>query len=283
MPVIVNGPTRLPADPPEPLRIGTVPFFNALPLTFGLDERTDVILRRLPPAQLAAALDADCLDAALVPAIDYQHAAHPWSILPVGAIGSRGPVLTVQVFSRCPLDRITTLAVDTDSHTSVALAQIIWRLHYGCPLQTTLLDTNDALPDAVLLIGDKVLAQNGQWPHQLDLGAAWHELTRLPFVYAFWAVRHPRHAHRITVILEEARREGMRRLDSIISRHARAHGFDRQLAHPYFTQNICYDMGSDQMQGLNRFYQLAHDLGLTSALRKLFLPDKDLRPATSTV
>ena len=269
---MVNGPTRLPA---EPLRIGTAPFFNALPLTFGLDERPDVILRRLPPAQLAAALDADRLDAALVPAIDYQRADDQWTILQAGAIGSQGPVLTVQVFSRWPLDCVATLAVDTDSHTSVALAQIIWCLRYCRPLQINLLDTQAPLPDAVMLIGDKVLAQDGQWPYQLDLGAAWHELTRLPFVYAFWVVRHRRHGERVTAILQEARRQGMRRLDSIIDRHGLAHGFNYQLARAYFTENICYDMGPEQKRGLEKLNQLAHDLGLTCNLRKLFLPDKD--------
>ena len=277
----MDEPTKLSADLDGRLRLGTVPFLNALPLTFGLDERADVVLRRWPPAQLPAALDADRLDGALVPAIDYQRTASQWSILPVGAIGSRGPVLTVQVFARCPLDRITTLAVDTDSHTSIALAAIIWRLRYSNSLHTTALDPNGLLPDAVLLIGDKVLAQIQQWPHQLDLGLAWHELTGLPFVYAFWVVRHVRHAHSITAILENARRQGTHRMDHIISRHAQAHGFDQQLARRYLTRNLCYDLGPDQIQGLNKFYQLAYDLGLTDSRRALQLTDANPSVASS--
>ena len=43
----------------------------------------------------------------------------------------------------------------------------------------------------VLLIGDQAIAfQRAPHAHEIfDLGSAWLELTRLPFVYAVWALR----------------------------------------------------------------------------------------------
>ena len=43
---------------------------------------------------------------------------------------------------------------------------------------------------AMLLIGDKVVTREPRgMGFQLDLGAAWKELTGLPFVFAVWMVR----------------------------------------------------------------------------------------------
>lgn len=260
------------SDPNNTLVIGVVPFLNALPLTFGLDDRPDVTLHRDPPAKLAAALDAGRLDAALIPSIDYQHSTEVFSVLPVAAITSAGPVLTVRVLSRGPLEQITSIAADPHSHTSVALVQIIWRLRYHRRLKITPLDAAPGNYDSVLLIGDKVLAAMPDWPHQLDLGQAWDELTNLPFVYAFWAVRDPAKLDTLTTILEDAFCQGISHIDQIVQNHAQHHGFEPDLARRYLTQHIRYDFGLRQMQGVNRFYQLAHQFGLTPAHRELSLP-----------
>ena len=48
---------------------------------------------------------------------------------------------------------------------------------------------------ARLLIGDKVVTDappTDRYPHQMDLGEAWKDLTGLPFVYAMWMCRGPR-------------------------------------------------------------------------------------------
>lgn len=251
------------------IRIGTVPFFNALPLTFGLAERPEVCLRREVPAALAAALDRGELEAALVPVIDYQRTASRWSVLGAGAIGSRGPVMTVKVLSRCRLENITELAADTDSHTSVVLAEVIWRLRYGRRLQIRQLDPAAGEPESVLLIGDKVLGQADKWPYQLDLGLAWHELTGLAFVYAFWVVANEGQADAIGALLEQARREGAENTDRIVAEHAETHGFGAELARAYLTENLCYDFGPDQIEGVNRFYELAYESGLIAERREL--------------
>ena len=253
-------------------RVGAVSFFNARPLIYGLDGCPRVLLQPKVPAQLGLDLDSGTIDVGLVPSIDYQTSRSDWLILPIAAIGSEGEVLTVRVFSQQPLDEIDSLACDTDSHTSVALARIIWHLRYSRSLAVKPLRDIES-ESAILLIGDKVLGQLGRWPHELDLGSAWTELTLLPFVYAFWAVPFGVNADVLAGILQRTCREGMANIDDIIERYAGQHGFDDDIARRYFADNLVFDFGTRQRQGLTRFYELAYQLQLVPQQRPLrFFP-----------
>jgi chorismate dehydratase len=251
-------------------RVGAVSFFNARPLIYGLDGHPRVLLQPKVPAQLGRDLNSGAIDVGLVPSIDYQTSRSDWLILPIAAIGSEGEVLTVRVFSKQPLDEIDCLACDTDSHTSVVLARIIWHLRYGRSLTVKPLRDIES-EKAILLIGDKVLGQLGSWPYELDLGAAWARLTSLPFVYAFWAVptETETNADVLAGILQRACRDGIAHIDEIIERYAGQHGFDDEIARRYFADNLVFDFGTRQRQGLTRFYELAYQLQLVPQQRPL--------------
>jgi len=249
-------------------RVGAVSFFNARPLIYGLDGHSKILLQTKVPAQLGRDLDSGAIDAGLVPSIDYQASRSDWLILPIAAIGSEGEVLTVRVFSQQPPDKIDCLACDTDSHTSVALARIIWHLQYGRSLTVKPLRNIESEP-AVLLIGDKVLGQLGRRPYELDLGEAWTQITLLPFVYAFWAVPAETNADALAEILQRACRDGLTHIDEIVERYAGQHGFDDEIARRYFADNIVFDFGARQRQGLTRFYELAYQLQLVPQQRPL--------------
>jgi len=244
----------------EPLRVGAVSFFNARPLIYELDRYPHVQVTRIIPAKLPEAVNSGVFHTGLVPSIDYQLDGNDWLILPVAAIASDGPVLTVRIFSRQPLEKIHSLACDPDSHTSVTLAQIIWQLKFRRSLDITPLSSTIDAADAVLLIGDKVIGQLDRWPYQLDLGQAWTELTQLPFVYAFWAVaaQAKNTCETLVKILRQAYQHGTTNLDTVINRYAEEHGFDKTLARNYFAENIYFDFGPKEQQGLKKFYQLAH-------------------------
>ena len=69
-----------------------------------------------------------------------------------------------------------------------------------------------------MLIGDPALDfALGPHEHEIwDLGAAWYELTNLPFVYAVWALRRGVENAALRRLLREARDFGLDTLDSII-------------------------------------------------------------------
>src|SRR5213596_2038238 len=172
------------------IRIGSVSYLNAKPLIYGLEDQDDLSLILDVPSKLLPGLREKRFDIALLPVIDYQRLEN-LNIVPSGGIGCDGPTLTVRIFSRVPIERIKTLACDTDSHTSVALARIILAEQFAIhPQLVDLLKDDDRPAEARLLIGDKVVCEEPPgFEHQLDLGSAWKNLSGLPFVFAVWTAR----------------------------------------------------------------------------------------------
>src|SRR5690606_3262255 len=112
------------------LRVGCVSFLNSKPLIDGV-EGPGVSVHYAVPAQLLGMLEAGEVDVALCPVIDYHRASAPLVIVPVGGIASDGPTFTVRLYSQVPIERVTTVDADTDSHTSVALMRVLLDAMYG--------------------------------------------------------------------------------------------------------------------------------------------------------
>ena len=74
------------------------------------------------PSRLADGLAAGRLDVALVPSIEYFR--NPGcTIVSDACIASEGPVRSIKLYSRVPLERIGSLALDEGSRTSAALGE----------------------------------------------------------------------------------------------------------------------------------------------------------------
>src|SRR5260370_40821158 len=111
----------------KPIRIGAVNYLNSKPLICGLEELAPHAELTLDlPSRLADQLAAGQIDVGLIPAIEYFRGAG-YSVVPDIGIVSRGPVLSVTLFSRVPWTGIRRLALDGGSRTSSDLAQILLR------------------------------------------------------------------------------------------------------------------------------------------------------------
>ena len=217
---------------PRTLRLGSVSYLNAKPLVYGLDGADDLRLSFDVPSKLLDGLRDGRFDVALLPVIDYQR-LDDLVVIPAGGIGCDGPTLTVRIFSRVPIEQIATLACDTDSHTSVALARVILAKQYDLRPEFIELRRSGAHPadEAQLLIGDKVVCEEPVgYEHQLDLGAAWKEMTGLPFVFATWMARSDIGAGRLFEQLTSARVAGLENIGEIIERDALPRGWPAALA-----------------------------------------------------
>src|SRR5215831_808039 len=96
----------------EPIRVGAVNYLNTKPLIYDLDElapQAELLLE--VPSRLADRLSNGDLDVALIPSIEYFRAGS-YSIVSDIAIASRGPVLSVTLFSRVAWKDICTVALD---------------------------------------------------------------------------------------------------------------------------------------------------------------------------
>jgi chorismate dehydratase len=252
---------------PRAIRVGSVSFLNAKPLIHGLDADPGVALSLEVPSRLLDGMRDRRYDVALLPVIDFQR-MEGLRLLTAGGIGCDGPTLTVRVFSRVPIEQITTLACDTDSHTSVGLARVLFAELYGAvpemvPLSTT---TPRGVADpssALLLIGDKVVCEEPEgFPQQLDLGEAWKRLTGLPFVFAAWMARDGVELGDLPARLERAKRDGLADVDRIIARDAVPRGWPAEVARRYLTKYLQFDVGPDQLRAIERFHILAHRHGV---------------------
>jgi chorismate dehydratase len=247
------------------INVGSVSFLNAKPLIYGLENEQGVRLTLDVPSRLLEGLSEKRFDVALLPVIDYQRMPG-LKLLTSGGIGCDGPTLTVRIFSPVPVEQIRTLACDTDSHTSVALARIVLAKLYGIRprvVDLTAGSVKAAGETALLLIGDKVVCEEPKnLPHQLDLGEAWKRLTGLPFVFAAWIARGDVDLGDLPARLELARRDGLAHLDEIVTRYAVPRGWPRDTARRYLTEHLKFDVGAEDVRAIRLFHNYAAEEGL---------------------
>jgi chorismate dehydratase len=251
----------------RPVRVGAVNYLNTRPLICDLAELApEAVLVLDVPSRLADLLAQGQLDVALIPAIEYFRAGC-YSVVPDISIATRGPVLSVTLFSRLPWPRIRRVALDAGSRTSAALTQILLRRRYGVspevlplPLESA---AEDADADAVLLIGDRAMrACLPGFAHAYDLGQEWFDWTGLPFVFALWAVRPGADLGGLAEALGQAKRRGRARAGQIAHREAPRLGLDAGFCRRYLDNILHFDLGPREQAGLHHYYMLACELGL---------------------
>ncbi|MEM9345993.1 MAG: menaquinone biosynthesis protein [Planctomycetota bacterium] len=263
-------------------RVGCVSYLNAKPLIAGLDDEPGIEVRTDVPARLLADLESGEVDIALCPVFDFFSSTHELALVPVGAIGCEGPTLTVRLYSQVPIEQITTLHADTDSHTSVALAQVLLAKLFGVRPKMVDYDARertaegriDESPQAMLLIGDKVVTGSPlavQYPYQMDLGEGWHELTGLPFVFAMWMTRVERDLGDLPTHLRTRLAANLPQRLLIAERYARQHGWPSDLAEHYLIDVLRYQIGERELEAVARFGQCVNELGLVGHSRRVRL------------
>ncbi len=232
-------------------RVGSVPYLNAAPLTYGLEREISFV----PPSQLAAELHAGRLDAALV-SITEALFHDGYDLLDGFGIASDGPVYSVFVAHRGPLESIREIALDPASCTSVNLLRVLLAERGLTPKFVPLAGYAEAARcESVLLIGNPAMEfRRAGPPHRIwDLGAAWHALTGLPFVYAVWALRRDRDTTALRQALNEAAAAGLAARPQLIAERTE---FDLELRRAHLTEHIVYALDARAKRGIARFGEL---------------------------
>jgi chorismate dehydratase len=276
---------------PRPIRVGAVNYLNTKPLIEGLASFAPHAELQLDlPSRLADRLAAGDLEVALIPVVEYikkgvgslfsgkpspnanagqKRLPTPFRylIVPGVSIASRGPVLSVTLFSRVPWPEIRSVALDEGSRTSSALTRILLEKRYGIRPKTVQLPisvaADDMTTDAVLLIGDRAMkACLPGFAYAYDLGQEWYDWTGQPFVYAVWAVREGVDLRGVDRALRECRDHGLARVGQIAEREAAKLGLDAGFCRRYLSNILCFDLGPREIAGLRRFQELACELDL---------------------
>jgi chorismate dehydratase len=263
---------KLCAEAKKAMVIGTVSFLNAVPLTWALPRLGfdgEVVCGT--PAELAQWLKQGRIDIGLIPIAEYLRGIGEVIVDGLG-IASDGAVRSVAVFSHKPIGEVHNIAVDSGSRSSVLLLQVLWAKRFGIlpPLSPMAPDLEQMLShaDAALLIGDAALRASLNasllvW----DLGAAWKELTGLPFVFAAWVARDEQIARQAASWLVAARAEGRRHLSAIIAEESERRNLPADLVQRYLTEHIRHDLTERHHQAVDLFAQMAFALGLLPSVR----------------
>lgn len=273
------------------LRVGAVSFLNTKPLIYpllnGQLQTEQISLSVKVPSHLATQLNNRELEIGLIPIIEYfraNTAGAGYHILPNIAIGSRGSVLSIQLFSRVPIQDIQHIALDTSSRSSVALLKILLAEKYQInPTFRSCEPTIDPVTsdtDAVLLIGDAALRNLGATEYSVDLGAEWQELTGLPFVYACWVTRKNVNLGKVPDLLLEAKKLGITQIPEIAQIEAKKLGFPETLCRDYLQHHINYDLDQPAINGIELYLKLAVKHKLVKSDKTLPLKIVDIKEKT---
>ena len=229
------------------------------------------------PSQCADELAGGQADIGIIPSIEYQRIPR-LSVLAGPCIASRRRARSILLLSRAPLEEIQTLAADTSSRTSVALAQLLLGCRYNRQVRLVAHAPDPAamLADcqAAVIIGDPAL-RYWQRPlagvHITDLAEEWRAWTGLPFVFAFWAACEAVASPHLAGIFCEARDQGVAAVDEIVAEEAAPRGLPAEFVREYLTGNVHYHLDAECLAGLERFYSLAAEYGLIDGVRELRL------------
>lgn len=267
------------------LKVGWIDYANCSPLLLQIEDRlpdSGILLQHGVPAQLNAALATGLIDVCISSSIEFARHVDNYLVLPGHCIGSDGPVQSVLLFANRPVQELggERLLVTAESATSVVLLQILLAQHWGLSgysIEATQLPWQEALDTVpgVLLIGDSALRASmaGKTPYCYDLGAAWKEMTGLPFVFALWQVNQSAvHTeadglHRLLALLDQARDLMPQRLRELAARAPETGWMAPERLVDYW-RHITYRLDERHLAGLDRFYCLATELGLIEAVAK---------------
>ncbi|MBI3470673.1 MAG: menaquinone biosynthesis protein [Candidatus Solibacter usitatus] len=251
----------------QKLRVCSVDYLNSAPLVWGMLHGPqqgvfDLIFR--VPSICAEMVASGAVHIGNIPVIEY--ARQSLTLAPGVGVASHGPVRSILLVSKCPLPRIRTLAADSSSRTSVALARIILARRYGVePLFAAHRPDLEAMletADAALLIGDPALRLDPQaLPyHVADLGQEWSEMTGLPMVFAVWAGRAGHISDAVCEAFMASCRYGRERLEEVVRQESAARSIPGDLARRYLTHHIVNELGPRDYEGLNLYLRYAREL-----------------------
>jgi chorismate dehydratase len=188
-------------------------------------------------------------------------------------VSSEGAVDSIQLVSSVPLERIRSVAVTSESATSVVLARVLLPEAEQVPFEEE--------ADGKLLIGDSALrsAFEDPTPHH-DLGRMWTERTGLPMVFAVWATLDPPPdgINELEDALVASVRQARSEPDVLAREASERYGYPPGFLARYF-EKLRYRFGPRERAGLFTFMELARDAGQLDRIPDLRFIQGEVVPA----
>ncbi len=293
------------------MRISVVGYLNTAPLVWGftngpLEGRYD--LSFTVPSLCAEALRKGEADIAIIPAIEYQR-MEGMVALPELAIAAKGEVRSILVLAKKPIERARRFALDRSSRSSVALVQLLcagwWRISPDfvemAPDPAAMLTE----ADAALVIGDPALRvavkaeaiaskrPSGEIGCQgdpneqpvpgvqtlfiYDVAHQWREMTGRPCVLAIWVGRREVVTPEVVADFLASKAYGISHVSEIAEAAAQQLNLPAAALERYLRENIDFSLDSENLSGLELYYQQCAAAGLIPRARPLELAAAETR------
>ncbi|MCZ6538445.1 MAG: menaquinone biosynthesis protein [Chloroflexi bacterium] len=237
------------------LRVGHMTYLNSEVFYRKLPEGSCQLIA-MPPRAMAAAVERGELAAGPLPIVEVFRLGD--SVRSLGSLGvaSDGAATSVLLFSHTPVEELggKRIAVTSHTATSIQLLRILFAELWDVSGHEFV--STDEDHDAALWIGDPALERrtSGEYACRYDLGAAWKDLTGLPFVFAEWVIRAdvpPDQADQLERLLVRATRDGMNSIDEI--KRGRAGGAMSESDVAEYVRNFTYFLGPKERKGQREF------------------------------
>lgn len=283
------------------LRISIVQYLNTAPLVRGFTHgplRGKHPLSFTVPSQCAEALRSGEVDIAIIPAIEFQR-IDGLVVLPSLSIASKKSVRSLLLVSKKPIHDVRRIALDRSSRSTQALVRILCAKRWH--IAPEFFEADPDLPsmlrdaDAALLIGDPALrlaldseaaaksdgSGESIFPAELaglpvssplflyDMVEKWRALTGFPAVLALWAARPAAVTAAVIRDFQDSLAFGMQHLADISAEASRELNLPADKIARYLGENIDYTLDGENLRGLQRYYDLAAELGLIPQARPL--------------
>ena len=268
------------------LRMGRIGYLNVLPIYHPLEAGIlphDYELVSGPPALLNTMMARGELHVSSCSCFEYACRPERYFLVEDLSIGSRGPVMSVLLLSRRPVEELqgTEILISGETHTSVALLRLLLRDRYHCDVtyrtgQVTPAVNSPTPPVAFLAIGDEALRlrNHKDYPYRLDLAEAWRDWTGLPFIFGLWVVSRAAAEAGLFhddpgALLRRGRDWGLEHMDVILDLTAHGCPLSREELDFYYRKGLVYSLGKEELQGLRLFYNKLAQAGLIPAVPPL--------------
>jgi chorismate dehydratase len=285
------------------LRISIVEYLNTAPLVWGftdgpLEGKYDLSFSL--PSQCAEDLRAGNVDIAIIPAIEYQRIENLVA-LPGIAIAAKGPVQSILLVAKKPIELSRRIALDTSSRSSAALVRLLAQERWGIEPEWINADPEPSemlkRADAALVIGDPALRISLKWEalnsktpgdgaccqgdiedmpvpgHETlfiyDVAYQWRELTGKPCVLAIWAGRRDAITPEVAADFEASKKFGLSRIREIAEAAAIKLDLPASALERYLTKHIDFSLDPENLAGLRLYYEKAAAASLIAQARAL--------------
>jgi chorismate dehydratase len=243
-------------------RVAIVNYLNTTPFLYGmrqhgLDRNPAFEFQYHYPSNCARAVMNGDADIGLIPVAVLPEIGS-YEIIGNTCIGADGKVDSVLLVCNKPLEQITSVWLDYQSRTSVALCKILMREFWKKEV-----DFRDAgehylnqigANEAAVVIGDRAFDAAVQFEYTYDLAEVWKHFTGLPFVFALWISRFPI-SQAVSKTLNDAFLSGILHRDKAAQEIEMLYPQHYSIRN-YLTQSISYTFDESKKKGLETFLAL---------------------------